>query len=57
MTNEKLIEELLWEAHDLGIHNEVMELSKKFQEKNSRVDAIQIALLEIKSKLKNTNVE
>lgn len=51
MTNEKLIEELLIEAYDLGIGNEVLELSKKYQKKKSSVDAIQCALLDIKSKL------
>jgi len=50
MTNEELIEEILYEAHELGIHREVVELSEIFKEKD-RVDRLQRALFRIKSNL------
>lgn len=42
MTNEEIVEEILHEAHRLGIHQEVLELASKFSHK-SEVDKIQKA--------------
>lgn len=52
MTNESLLEELLYEAYELGIYSDVIELSKKY-EKKARVDAIQSALRELKMGIEN----
>jgi hypothetical protein len=51
MTNEKLLEDLLYEAYDLGIYSEVLELSQKYELKKERVDAINQALYELKFNL------
>jgi cyanophycinase-like exopeptidase len=53
MTNEELIEEILYEAHALGVYREVIELSEIFKEKD-RVDRLQKALFRIKSNLNIT---
>jgi len=52
MTNEELIEEILYEAHSLGLHKEVLELADKSEEKE-RVDRFQAALHQLKFNLKN----
>ena len=51
MTNEEFIEELLLEALELGIHAEVLELSKEYQKSHSIVDSINRALEELKSEI------
>ena len=48
MTNEELLEEILTEAHNLGLHLEVMSLSKKKYANLDNVDAYQKALYELK---------
>ena len=48
MTNEELLEEILTEAHNLGLYLEVMSLSKKKYSHLSKVDAYQKALYELK---------
>lgn len=50
MTNEEIIEEILYEAHMLGIHSEVIELVKKSKEKEV-VDRFQKSLQQLKSKI------
>jgi hypothetical protein len=50
MTNEEIIEEILYEAHKLGIHYEVMELARESKEKEM-VDRFQKSLQQLKSKI------
>ena len=42
MTNEEIVEEILHEAHRLGIHQEVLELASKSPQKRE-IDKIQEA--------------
>ena len=42
MTNEEIVEEILHEAHRLGIHQEVLELATKFNFERE-IDKIQQA--------------
>jgi hypothetical protein len=48
MTNEELLEEILTEAHNLGIYLEVMSLSKEKYKHLDKVDAYQKALYDLK---------
>lgn len=48
MSNEKIIEEILMEAHQLGIENEVFALIGKLKH-DKLVDRYQEALIQIKS--------
>jgi hypothetical protein len=50
MTNEEIIEEILYEAHILGIYSEVIELVKNSKEKEV-VDRFQKSLQQLKSKI------
>lgn len=45
MSNEKIVEELLWEAHKKGLGTEVLDTAKKLQTnmKISWVDSVQKA--------------
>ena len=36
MTNDELIEEILWKSHQLGVYNEVMERACKYMESGVR---------------------
>ncbi len=42
MTNEEIVEEILHEAHKLGIHKEVLELASKSTQKRE-IDKVQEA--------------
>ena len=37
MSNEQLVEEILYESYSLGIYEEVMKLSKKLKEANPKM--------------------
>jgi hypothetical protein len=37
MSNEQLVEEILYESYSLGVYDEVMSLSKKMKETNPRM--------------------
>jgi hypothetical protein len=52
MTSEKIIDELLHEAEDLKIRDEVLNLTKKIMDLNprmERIDALELALKHIKN--------
>ncbi len=51
MTNEEFLEEILTEAHQLGIFKEVVELASKFDEPNT-ISSFQKALQQIMSEKK-----
>jgi hypothetical protein len=50
MSNEKMLEEILYQAHELGIQEQVFELVSKFKHQNL-VDRYHQALTELKSQL------
>jgi len=52
MTNEEIVEEILYEAYSLGLHSQVLELAGNIKEKES-VDRFQKALQQLKSNLKD----
>jgi len=52
MTNEEIIEEILYEAYSLGIHSQVLELVVNLKDAES-VDRFQKALQQLKINLKN----
>jgi hypothetical protein len=37
MSNEQLVEEILYESYSLGVYDEVMSLSKKMKDTNPRM--------------------
>ena len=50
MTNEKFLEEILYESHKLGIYEEVAKLSEKFKDLDT-IDRYQRAFNQVKSEL------
>jgi len=50
MSNEELIEEILYEAFSLNIYESVIYRAKELESKMNRVDAFQLALIEEKIK-------
>ena len=50
MTNEQILEEILYESHRLGIYEEVAKLSENFKNLDT-VDRYQRALIQLKSEL------
>ena len=52
MSNEEIIEEILFESHKLNIADQVFEQFKIFSQNNNRVDAYILSLNYVKNKLK-----
>lgn len=53
MTNEEIIEEILYEAYSLGLHSQVLELAGNLKDEKESVDRFQKALQQLKCNLKN----